>query len=121
MLSYRLFKTHVWSLLLGLTLAVFPPHARAELRGLGALSANGAASSYVHAINSQGQVVGYSDLYGSDGYLTGQHAFLWRNGVMPDLGVLGGVASGFSEALAINDNGDVVGCSDIYGGNGYLT
>lgn len=61
--------------------------------------------------NNQGQVVGYGYLAGNTTY----DAFLWRNGVMTDLGTLpGDVASG---ALAINSKGQVVGGSVEPSGN----
>ena len=41
-----------------------------------------------------------------------QHAFLYQNGKMTDLGTLGGSSS---EAVAINNNGDVAGWSDTTG------
>lgn len=61
---------------------------------LGTLS--GAASAKVSDINKSGQIVGTS----------ANHAFLWSNGVMADLGTLGGSVS---MAYSINDNGVVVG------------
>ncbi|HEX8816360.1 MAG TPA: DUF3466 family protein [Terriglobales bacterium] len=63
------------------------------------------------AINNRGQIVGFSDLHGDqDGANPNFHAFLWtkENG-MQDLGVLEGDA--ISEALGINDEGQVVGVS----------
>lgn len=61
---------------------------------LGTLS--GSSSAKVTDINRTGQIVGTS----------ANHAFLWSNGVMTDLGALGGSVS---MAYSINDNGAVVG------------
>jgi len=61
---------------------------------LGTLSSSNSAK--VAEINKSGQIVGTS----------ANHAFLWSNGVMTDLGTLGG---GVSMAHAINDQGVVVG------------
>ena len=61
---------------------------------LGTLS--GANSAKVSDINKTGQIVGTS----------ANHAFLWSNGVMTDLGTLGGSVS---MAYSINDSGVVVG------------
>lgn len=64
----------------------------------------GAPGSYSwgQAINDLGQVAGRA--YGSGG----QHAFLWTDGVMTDLGTVG-PNSTESSGLGINNQGDVVG------------
>lgn len=70
----------------------------------GALTALGIGGAYSIAwdINNAGQVVGE---WGpsSEG---GSHAFVFKDGVLTDLGDLGG---GISYALSINDRGDIVG------------
>ena len=42
-----------------------------------------------------------------------QHAFLWEDGTMYDLGTLGGASS---TAVAINDSGQILGESETLGG-----
>ena len=64
--------------------------------------------SEANAVNDEGQLVGASSAS------SGTHAFLWQDGVMTDLGALGG---GYpdSVAKAINDQGQVVGYSYLPG------
>lgn len=72
-----------------------------EIVDLGTL---GGDESYATAINERGWVVGYSGA--ADGRF---HAFLWRNGVMEDLGT-----AGFdSVAQDINDKGQVAGFREL--------
>jgi probable HAF family extracellular repeat protein len=74
---------------------------------LGSLGGTGQGfGNLAYNINSQGQVVGYSDLKGNANF----HSFLWTSGTgMQDLGTLTGDANSF--AIGINDAGDVVGVS----------
>src|SRR2546426_2122976 len=78
-----------------------------QMKDLGTL---GGTSSFAGSINLAGQVAGESSL--ADGSM---HAFLWQNGVMTDVGTLGGAfnsdPTGFSVANAINNVGQVVGAS----------
>ena len=83
-----------------LACALLPPlfaQSTYKITDLGTLP--GSTSSIATAINNSGQVVGNS----------GDHAFLWQNGVMTDLGTLPGSTS--STATAINNSGQVVGNS----------
>jgi probable HAF family extracellular repeat protein len=66
--------------------------------------------SSARGINGVGDVVGYGDF--DPGHLSFEHAALWRNGAVHDLGTLGGVQSG---AFAINDRGWIVGYARVAG------
>jgi probable HAF family extracellular repeat protein len=63
------------------------------------------------ALNNHGQIVGFSDLQGDDnGGNPNFHAFVWSSpGPMQDLNTLPGDA--ISEALGINEQGQIVGVS----------
>src|SRR6266852_7585362 len=86
-------------------LCTFGPIADAQttytITNLGGLSDTQFANAT--SINDSGQIVGKS----------ANHAFLWENGVMIDLGTLGG---NLSAANAINGRGQVVGESETAGG-----
>lgn len=66
----------------------------------------GGPGSYGAAVSDNGIVVGCSDLASS-----GVHAFVWRAGVMRDLGAATADGAGDSCALAVNDAGVVAGRS----------
>jgi probable HAF family extracellular repeat protein len=64
-------------------------------------------SSDANAVNNKGQIVGGFQTGAVVGNTSIQHAFIYNNGQMKDLGVPAGGIS--SSALAINDQGVVVG------------
>ena len=68
--------------------------------GMQDLATLGGQSSVAYAINELGQVVGYSEIDGVN------HAFLYDNGVMTDLGTFDYYQSG---AFDINDQSQIVG------------
>ena len=84
-----------------------------RMRDLGALPNSTLPTSWALALNSLGQVVGFS-LAEDAGGSSADHAFLWRNGAMTDLGTLGGISS---RGVGINDAGIVVGFAQNASGN----
>lgn len=78
-------------------------YAHAFLYSSGTMTDLGLGLAY--SINGAGQVVGQMP--------AGGHAFLYSNGNTTDLGTLGGDRS---EALAINDSGEIVGYAELKSG-----
>ncbi len=67
--------------------------------------------SQAFGISNKGSVVGFAELLGDTDFPTGfppVHAFLWRKGLMTDLGSFGGRVS---QAISVNERGEVVGFS----------
>jgi probable HAF family extracellular repeat protein len=92
---------------------------KGHIRDLGTL---GGTNSHAATINEAGQVVGWSetgDFYNEQGVTAPiRHAFLWQNGIMYDLGTHDHFYNypfkppfPFSEAVAINNGGQVAGNS----------
>jgi probable HAF family extracellular repeat protein len=84
-----------------------------KILNLGTLGGN---ESYAWSVNNLGQVVGFAlnttpDQSQGNVFAWGAtqaHAFLWQNGQMQDLGTLGGPDS---DALVINERGQITGMS----------
>jgi probable HAF family extracellular repeat protein len=76
-----------------------------QLSGLGALVSGGTSSAA--AISESGAVAGSSSV--SEG---GEHAFLYSNGKMTDLGLIPGSGGVFTAASGINSSNQVVGSGD---------
>jgi probable HAF family extracellular repeat protein len=106
--------------------AAVPAAAAAKtytITNLGSLGFVGYDTTEPTAINASGQVAGFSDTsttvtFPCPGHYKPprtcsshpQHAFLWSNGTMTDLGSLGGTTEG-SSGEAINVSGEVAGLS----------
>jgi probable HAF family extracellular repeat protein len=85
-----------------------------EMTDLGTLP-EGGYQSWAYAVNNRGEIAGqaYNTIPDSNsffGYGYQSRAFYWKNGLMQDLGTLGGTDAG---ALLINQRGQVVGWSYI--------
>lgn len=75
---------------------------------LGTFGGSGDGVTVAIAINNSGQVTGYSKTASGE-----QHAFIYSDGVMTDLGALGGPnSSGFG----INNLGEITGSADLSAG-----
>lgn len=71
------------------------------------LSTLGGVSGVGNSVNNKGLVSGAADLTGD----TTEHAALWRDGVITDLGTLGGPDS-FINAPVKNDSGEIAGFAE---------
>jgi probable HAF family extracellular repeat protein len=95
------------------------PHAffynGGALQDLGVLP--GFTASWATGINSSGQIVGFLGVVESGATAFEQHAFLYEDGVMTDLNTLVDPDSGWilTSALAINDNGEIIGYGTLNG------
>jgi probable HAF family extracellular repeat protein len=84
-------------------------------------TSTGDSEGVAEAVNDNGQVVGGSGSCAAFGeitslYLQPLHALLWETGTVTDLGSLGGTGQGLGNlAFKINNNGQVVGYSDLRG------
>jgi probable HAF family extracellular repeat protein len=67
-------------------------------------------------LNDAGQVAGYSQIYDSTGRLIGNAAFRYTGGAMVNLGNFGtdALGVGYSYSTGINNQGEVIGFSDVY-------
>jgi probable HAF family extracellular repeat protein len=85
--------------------------------GMKDLGTLGGDSGQAFFVNDAGEVVGSANVPGAFGCDNGaqNHAFLWRNGVMTDLGAPDGDAC--SGAAAINSKSQIVGGGDDCNGN----
>ena len=69
-----------------------------------------AINSFARGINAAGQIVGYADTSGGS-----QHAFIYSNSTMTDLGTLGSGVNSYAQG--INASGQIVGYADTSSGS----
>ncbi len=84
--------------------------AQYQVINLGSLGGGGSGTAT--ALNDRGDAVGYS--LAPNGFM---HPFLWRHGVMTDLGVLEPGRAEFSVAADINNRDEIVGSGDVANGS----
>jgi len=90
-----------------------PGWGQIEMTDLGTL---GGYSVLPLAMNSNGQIVGFSKFRGTEYEI--DHAFLWEAGTMYDLGAISGSSGCCAQAMDINDAGWVVGMAGLTLGDG---
>ncbi len=98
---------------------VIHPFIWSKSEGMKDLGTLGGTYGHPDWINDAGEVVGFSKIAGVQ---NGGHAFLWRQGVMTDLGTVG--TDPASEAFSINAQGQIVGGTFIFFGpdlHGFLS
>ncbi len=86
------------------------PQVRYHVTDMGTL---GGSSAFAFGVNASGMVTGYSYVNSNGVY----QAFIYKNGVLADLGTLTG--GSISQAFAINDSAEAVGdsASDQFSNN----
>ena len=75
----------------------------------------GGSDAFATNLNGRGQIAGMSYVNSTPNEITGiptQDPFLWENGVMLDLGTLGGT---FGTTSGLNERGEVIGQSNLAG------
>ena len=72
-------------------------------------------ATFVGGLNNNGVVVGMAEVEDPENPFA-RHAYSWQNGVSTDIGTLNGFQS---RAYSINDNGHIVGGTDIGGAPNY--
>ncbi len=110
--SYRYDASHIFRGMGGFLYA----NGRAADLGCFGTELNGKSFTRPYALNNRGQVVGSSNVYDAAHAAKGQEAFLYSGGALLRLPLLGTDAQGyrFSQAVGINDAGQVIGNGEVY-------